>query len=63
VLSVWLYGYPMETSVFIPLRLNIMALYDCLNHRNGVILVHIALDNISKFLKEGLLKDRFNFRE
>ena len=27
----------------------------------GVILVHIALDNISKFLKEGLLKDRFNF--
>ena len=27
----------------------------------GVVLVHIALDNISKFLKEGLLKDRFNF--
>ena len=27
----------------------------------GVILVHIALDNISKFLKEGLLKDHFNF--
>ena len=26
----------------------------------GVILVHIALDNISKFLKEGLMKDRFN---
>ena len=22
---------------------------------------YIALDNISKFLKEGLLKDRFNF--
>ena len=27
----------------------------------GVVLVHIALDNISKFLKEGLLKNRFNF--
>ena len=27
----------------------------------GVVLVHIALDNISKFLKEGLLKDHFNF--
>ena len=27
----------------------------------GVVLVHIALDNISTFLKEGLLKDRFNF--
>lgn len=22
--------------------------------------MHVALDNISKFLKEGLLKDRFN---
>ena len=27
----------------------------------GTVLVHIALDNISKFLKEGLMKDRFNF--
>lgn len=27
----------------------------------GVVLVHIALDNISKFIKEGLMKDRFNF--
>ena len=27
----------------------------------GVICIHVALDNISKFLKEGLLKDRFNF--
>ena len=27
----------------------------------GTILVHVALDNISKFRKEGLLKDRFNF--
>lgn len=27
----------------------------------GTVLIHIALDNISKFLKDGLMKDRFNF--
>ena len=27
----------------------------------GTVLVHVALDNISKYLKEGMLKDRFNF--
>jgi len=27
----------------------------------GVILVHVSLDNVSKYLKDGLLKDRFNF--
>ena len=58
VLSVWLYGYPMETRLY-SLRLNIW-LY-MIASVDGVILVHIALDNISKFLKEGLLKDRFNF--
>ena len=58
VLSVWLFGYPMETKLY-TLRLNIW-LY-MLASVIGVVLVHIALDNISKFLKEGLLKDRFNF--
>ena len=58
VMSVWLYGYPMETRLY-TLRLNIW-LY-MLASVVGVVLVHIALDNISKFLKEGLLKDRFNF--
>ena len=58
VLSVWLYGYPMETRLY-TLRLNIW-LY-MIASVIGVVLVHIALDNISKFLKEGLLKDRFNF--
>ena len=58
VLSVWLFGYPMETRLY-SLRLNIW-LY-MIASVVGVILVHIALDNISKFLKEGLLKDRFNF--
>ena len=58
VLSVWLFGYPMETRLY-TLRLNIW-LY-MLASVIGVVLVHIALDNMSKFLKEGLLKDRFNF--
>ena len=58
VLSVWLYGYPMEARRY-TLRLNIW-LY-MIASVIGVVLVHIALDNISKFLKEGLLKDRFNF--
>lgn len=58
VLSVWLYGYPMETRLY-TLRLNIW-LY-MFASVIGVVLVHIALDNISKFLKDGLLKYRFNF--
>ena len=58
VLSVWLYGYPMGTRLY-TLRLNIW-LY-MFASVIGVVLVHIALDNISKFLKDGLLKDRFNF--
>lgn len=58
VLSVWLFGHPMEIRLY-TLRLNIW-LY-MLASIVGVVLVHIALDNISKFLKEGLLKDRFNF--
>ena len=58
MLSVWLFGYPLETR-FYTLRLNTW-LY-MLASVVGVVLVHVALDNISKFLKEGLLKDRFNF--
>lgn len=27
----------------------------------GTILVHTALDNVSKYFKDGMLKDRFNF--
>ncbi len=58
VLSVWLFNNPMETRLY-SLSLNII-LY-MIASLVGVILVHIALDNISKFLKEGLMKDRFNF--
>ena len=56
--SVWLFGYSIMPRLY-TLRLNTW-LY-MLTSIIGVVLVHIALDNISKFLKEGLLKDRFNF--
>ena len=58
ILSVWLFGYAMDTRLY-ALRLNII-LY-MVTTIIGTVLVHIALDNISKFLKEGLMKDRFNF--
>ena len=58
VVSVWLFGYAMDTRLY-ALRLNTI-LY-MVATVIGTVLVHIALDNISKFLKEGLMKDRFNF--
>ena len=58
VLSVWLFGHRID-SRFYSLPLNIW-LYMAASII-GTILIHVALDNISKFLKEGLLKDRFNF--
>lgn len=57
IVSVWLFGLPMEVKLY-SIRLNIL-LYMAAT-LVGTILVHVALDNISKFLKEGLLKDRFN---
>ena len=57
ILSVWLFGYTMDTRIY-SLRLNII-LY-MIASIIGTVLIHISLDNISKWLKEGLLKDRFN---
>src|SRR5574344_702579 len=57
ILSVWLFGYSMDTRIY-SLRLNII-LY-MIASIIGTVLIHVALDNISKWLKEGLLKDRFN---
>lgn len=57
VTSIWLFNNPMEIRLY-TLRLNII-LY-MIASLIGVILIHISFDNISKFLKEGLLKDRFN---
>ena len=58
VLSVWLFKTPMEMHVYM---FSLNTLLYMVTSIVGVVLVHIALDNISKFLKEGLLKDRFNF--
>ena len=58
LVSIWLFKSRMDTR-FYTIALNIW-LYMAASIL-GTILIHVALDNISKFLKEGLLKDRFNF--
>ena len=56
--SVWLFGFSIMPRIY-TLKVNIW-LYMILSVI-GAVLIHVALDNISKFLKDGLLKDRFNF--
>ena len=56
--SVWLFGFSIMPRIY-TLKVNIW-LYMILSVV-GAVLIHVALDNISKFLKDGLLKDRFNF--
>lgn len=58
ILSVWLFGFSIMPRIY-TLKVNIW-LYMILSVI-GAVLIHVALDNISKFLKDGLLKDRFNF--
>ena len=58
LVSIWLFKTRMDTR-FYTIALNLW-LYMAASIV-GTILIHVALDNISKFLKEGLLKDRFNF--
>ena len=58
LVSIWFFKTRMDTR-FYTIALNIW-LYMAASIL-GTILIHVALDNISKFLKEGLLKDRFNF--
>lgn len=55
--SIWLFKNPMEMRLYtLPLNIILYMIASLI----GVILIHISFDNISKFLKEGLLKDRFN---
>ena len=55
--SIWLFNNPMEMRLYtLPLNIILYMIASLI----GVILIHISFDNISKFLKEGLLKDRFN---
>ena len=57
IAAVWFFGFIMNVRLY-SLPLNIILYMG--TTIVGTILVHVALDNISKFLKEGLLKDRFN---
>ena len=59
VLSVWLFGHKLEPRLY-TLPLNIV-LYMAASIV-GVVLVHVALDNISKFIKDGLMKDALTSR-
>ena len=57
VTSIWLFNNPIEMRLYtLPLNIIMYMIASLV----GVILIHISLDNISKFLKDGLLKDRFN---
>lgn len=58
VLSVWLYYSDMTHSTLwmIPLHIWIYMIASII----GSILMNIALDNISKHIKDGIMKDRFN---
>ena len=58
ILSVWLFSHRMDTILYaLPLNIWLYMVASVV----GTVLIHVALDNISKYLKEGLLKDRFNF--
>ena len=56
VLSVWLYFISEPVSV----ESVTVWLYIILSVV-GVVLVNVALDNIAKYFKDGMMKDRFNF--
>lgn len=57
VTSIWLFNNPIEMRLYtLPLNIILYMIASLI----GVILIHISFDNISKFLKDGLLKDRFN---
>lgn len=57
-LSVFLYNCDWATRLWL-LKANIW-LY-IIASIVGTIMIHVALDNVSKYFKDGMLKDRFNF--
>lgn len=59
VLSVWLYYTEMMHEYIWVFQMNIW-LY-MLASVIGAVLVNVALDNVSKHIKDGIMKDRFNF--
>ena len=59
LLSVWLYYTDLITQGIWVFKITIW-LY-MLFSVIGTVAVHVALDNVSKYLKDGMSKDRFNF--
>lgn len=57
ILSMWLFGKETDFRLY---GLGYTIILYMVASLIGTILVQVALDNISKFLKEGLMKDRFN---
>ena len=57
ILSVWLFGKETDFRLY---GLGYTIILYMVASLIGTILIQVALDNISKFLKEGLMKDRFN---
>ena len=59
VLSVWLFFTELLHSKLYFFSINIW-LY-MIASIVGTVAIHVALDNVSKYIKDGILKDRFNF--
>ena len=59
LLSVWFYYTDLITQGIWVFKITIWLYMIC--STVGIIAVHVALDNVSKYLKDGMSKDRFNF--
>ena len=57
-LSVFLYNWDWHSRIWI-LKINIW--FYMTASIIGTVLIHVALDNVSKYFRDGMLKDRFNF--
>ena len=57
-LSVFLYNWDWHSRIWI-LKTNIW--FYMTASIIGTVLIHVALDNVSKYFRDGMLKDRFNF--
>ncbi len=59
MLSLWLFSTEwLQREVF---ALSIHTWLYMIASVIGTLLIHIALDNVSKYIKDGIMKDRFNF--
>ena len=58
IASVWFFSteFLQDSVAGFPIHIWIYVLFSIV----GTVSVHVALDNISKYLKDGMLKDRFN---